>query len=228
MENNSQDMLNDQGFSSRTLTTLRHRTAFLHAGKRDAPLMFFLHDWPEIGLLWYHQMEHFSGAGWQCIAPDMRGYGASSVPTQVSAYSVRELVTDMLELHNELGGTPAIWVGHDWGSAVAWSIASHHPARCRGVVNLCVPYFARGFSLPTFEPLINRGLYPAKRFPKSQWDYWMFYREGRQEADFLHADHLHLAHRPSRQDRVRQASPALLAASVSSSSDQMVLPLGKK
>ena len=61
-------------------------------------------------------------------------------------------------------------------SPICW-IASHHPARCGGVVNLCIPYFSRGFALPTLEPLIDRELYPSDRSPVGQWDYWLFYRE---------------------------------------------------
>ncbi|WP_102226992.1 alpha/beta hydrolase [Acidimangrovimonas sediminis] len=139
--------------------------------------MIFLHGWPEIGLVWRGQMEHFSALGWRCIAPDMRGYGDSSRPGSTSAYTVRELVADMVELHDALGSTPAIWVGHDWGSAVAWSMASHHAGRCRGVVNLCVPYLARGFALPNLVPLVDRDVYPEARFPVGQWDYWLFYRQ---------------------------------------------------
>ena len=56
-------------------------------------------------------------------------------------------------------------------------MASHHPKRCQGVINLCVPYLARGFALPNLVPLVDRKLYPEDRFPVGQWDYWLFYRE---------------------------------------------------
>ena len=131
-------------------------------------------------------MEHFGAKGWRCVAPDMRGYGGSSVPTSSAAYAVRELVADMIELHDALGGAPAVWVGHDWGSAVAWSMASHHEGRCRGVVNLCVPYLARGMALLSMVPLVDREVYPVDKYPVGQWDYWLFYREhfARAAADF--------------------------------------------
>jgi pimeloyl-ACP methyl ester carboxylesterase len=144
--------------------------------------MIFLHGWPELGLIWKRQMTHFAELGWRCVAPDMRGYGGSSVPQSIAAYAVRELVGDMVELHDALGGAPALWVGHDWGSAVTWAMASHHADRCRGVVSLCIPYLARGLALPTLEPLIDRDLYPADQFPMGQWDYWLFYREHFQQA----------------------------------------------
>ena len=155
----------------------RHRTAYLEAGPADGPLMVFVHGWPELGLIWRAQIERFAALGWRCVAPDMRGYGGSSVPSETDAYAVRELVADMVELHDALGGDPAVWVGHDWGSAVVWSLAAHHPNRCRGVVSLCVPYFARGFALPNLLPLVDRTVYPEDRFPAGQWDYFLFYRE---------------------------------------------------
>ena len=155
----------------------RHRTAWIEAGPKQGPLMIFLHGWPELGLVWRRQMEHFAAQGWRCIAPDMRGYGGSSRPKSIAAYAVRELVGDMVELHDVLGGAPAVWIGHDWGSPVAWAMASHHAGRCRGVANLCVPYFARGFALPTLTVLVDRALYPIERYPVGQWDYWLFYRE---------------------------------------------------
>ena len=139
--------------------------------------MIFVHGWPELGLVWRKQIDRFAELGWHCVAPDMRGYGGSSVPTWTGAYAVRELVADMAELHDALGGTPAVWVGHDWGSPVAWAMAAHHPERCRGVASLCVPYLSRGMELPNIVPLVERSLYPVGRYPVGQWDYFLFYRE---------------------------------------------------
>lgn len=139
--------------------------------------MILIHGWPELGLIWHQQISHFAKAGWRCVAPDMHGYGASSVPDRISAYAVRELVGDMIELHDALGGAPAVWAGHDWGSAVAWAMASHHSERCRAVINLCVPYLARGLALPNLVPLVDRALYPVERYPVGQWDYWLYYRD---------------------------------------------------
>jgi len=169
--------MNETLIARKTLSTPRHRTVWMEQGPASGPLMIFLHGWPELGLVWRAQLDHFAGRGWRCVAPDMRGYGGSSVPATIASYAVSELVGDMTELHDALGGAPAVWVGHDWGSAVAWSMASHHGTRCRGVINLCVPYFARGMALPTLLPLIDRTLYPTEKFPEGQWDYWLFYRE---------------------------------------------------
>src|ERR1700761_2098623 len=98
--------------TSHSFRSPRHTTHYWEAGPADGPLMIFLHGWPGIGLMWRAQMEAFARQGWRCIAPDMRGYGASSKPRQYPAYAQAEIVEDMVELHRHLGGAPAIWVGH--------------------------------------------------------------------------------------------------------------------
>jgi pimeloyl-ACP methyl ester carboxylesterase len=82
----------------------------------------------------------------------------------------------MVELHDHLGGHPAIWVGHDWGSPVAGALAAHHGARSRGLVLLSVAYYPEGFALPVLVNLVDRKLYPADRYPDGQWDYFRFYQ----------------------------------------------------
>ncbi|WP_404713691.1 alpha/beta hydrolase [Sphingomonas sp. MMS24-J13] len=165
------------GISRHVTESDRHRTAWREAGPADGRLMIFLHGWPELGLVWDPQLAHFAARGWRCIAPDMRGYGGSLVPSEIAAYGVREIVAGMIELHDALGGTPAVWVGHDWGAPIAWGIAAHHAERCLGVAGICVSYFARGLTLDALVPLVDRAIYPIERFPVGQWDYWLYHRE---------------------------------------------------
>ena len=107
----------------------------------------------------------------------MRGYGRSSVYGRHQDYAQEEIVADMLDLLDALGVEKAVWVGHDWGGPVVWSLAQHHPERCHGVAGLCVPYMPDGFAPETLIPLVNRDVYPEAQFPAGQWDYMMFYRE---------------------------------------------------
>jgi pimeloyl-ACP methyl ester carboxylesterase len=137
--------------------------------------MIFLHGWPEIGLMWRSQVEAFASVGWRCIAPDIRGYGGSLAPAAAEAYAIEHIVDDMVELHESLGASPAIWVWHDLGSPVVAALAAHHAKRCRGVVLVSVPYFPQSFTLPTLLPLVDRRLYPAEQYPHGQWDYYHFY-----------------------------------------------------
>jgi pimeloyl-ACP methyl ester carboxylesterase len=155
----------------------RHTTFFLSSGAAQATPIIFLHGWPELSISWHGQLPVFADLGFRAVAPDMRGYGRSSVYPRREDYALEAIVADMLELLDSLGAKKAIWVGHDWGSPVVWSIAQHHPETCHGVANLCVPYIPEGFAVETIVQLADRTLYPADRFPAAQWDYQLFYRD---------------------------------------------------
>ncbi len=169
------DQANNGALVPHTFRSPRHTTQYWQAGPADGPMMIFIHGWPEIGLMWRAQVEAFASEGWHCIAPDMRGYGGSSAPIASDAYAIKEIVDDMVELHDHLGARPAIWVGHDLGSPVVGALAAQHAKRSRGVVLISVPYFPEAFALRSLVPLIDRRLYPADRCPNGQWDYYRFY-----------------------------------------------------
>jgi pimeloyl-ACP methyl ester carboxylesterase len=160
----------------------RHTTAYLACGDAKAPPIIFVHGWPELSISWRHQLPCVAALGFRAIAPDMRGYGRSSVYTRHEDYALEESVTDMLELLASLGHEKAVWVGHDWGSPVVWSIASHHPERCHGIANLCVPYLPGGLGPEAREPLIDRRIYPKDVYPAGQWEYQLFYVENFEQA----------------------------------------------
>ncbi len=157
--------------------TARHTTFFLSSGGATAAPIIFVHGWPELSISWREQLPAFAALGFRAIAPDMRGYGRSSVYPRHEDYALEGIVADMVELLGALGVNRAVWVGHDWGSPVVWSIAQHHPDLCHGVASLCVPYQPEGFAVETVVPLADRTVYPADRFPAAQWDYQLFYRE---------------------------------------------------
>ncbi len=165
-----------------TVRTARHTTAYLAAGPVDGPPIVFVHGWPELAISWRHQMPVFAGLGFRVIAPDMRGYGRSTVHSANDVYAQRHIVADMIDLLDGLGYERAVWVGHDWGSPVVWNLASHHPDRCWAVANLCVPYWTleRGFAHTV--SLVDRRLYPVEQFPYGQWDYQVHYLEDFERA----------------------------------------------
>lgn len=165
-----------------TIKTARHTTFYLSCGAQSGTPVIFVHGWPELSISWRHQLEVFAGLGFRAIAPDMRGYGRSTVHARHDDYRLEEIVADMIELLDALGTEKAVWVGHDWGAPVVWSIAQHHPGRCHGIANLCVPYLPEGLTVETALPLADRTLYPEDRFPAAQWDYMMFYRENFEAA----------------------------------------------
>jgi pimeloyl-ACP methyl ester carboxylesterase len=165
-----------------TFKSTRHTTGYLACGAESAPLLVFIHGWPELGLSWRHQLPTFAALGFRCIAPDMRGYGRSSTYVRHEDFAQELIVADMLELLAALGREHAVWIGHDWGSPVVWNMAAHHPEKTVGVASLCVPHFAAGFTLETVVPLVDRAVYPDAEYPAGQWDYQLFYEENFDKA----------------------------------------------
>jgi pimeloyl-ACP methyl ester carboxylesterase len=163
--------------TERVFRSGRHETFYLESGPADGPLMIFVHGWPALSIMWREQLEHFGALGYRCVAPDMRGYGRSSVPARREDYALELIVEDMVELLHGLGAERAIWVGHDWGGPVVWAVASHHPEHCRAVASLCVPYLANGFVPANVIPLVDRNVYPEEKYPAGQWDYQLFYQD---------------------------------------------------
>jgi len=162
--------------------TPRHTTFYQACGAAGAPLIIFLHGWPELSISWRHQLHCFGALGFRAIAPDMRGYGRSTVHPSVSDYTMESIVGDMIELLDALGSPSAFWVGHDWGAPVVWSLAQHHPSRVDGAANLCVPYVPKGFAAANLIALVDRDLYPIEQYPAGQWDYQLFYEESFDKA----------------------------------------------
>ena len=86
-----------------------------------------LHGFPDSGRLWRHQVPALAEAGFQVIVPDLRGYGRSGKPEAVEAYSLLTLAGDVMAVLADVGVDRAHVVGHDWGAALAWGLASLAP-----------------------------------------------------------------------------------------------------
>lgn len=118
----------------------------------EGPPVLLLHGFPEHWYSWRHQMNALGAAGFQSIAPDLRGYDLSDKPRGVDAYRLERLETDVLGLLDALGHQSAHVVGHDWGGALAFSFAAHHPERVEKLVVMNAPHpraMVRGLSRPS-------------------------------------------------------------------------------
>ena len=113
----------------------------LHVARAGAgPLILFLHGFPEYWGMWRPLLEHFGARGWCAVAPDLRGYNLSDKPAAVEAYRVKPLVADVLALAARYTKEQFVLVAHDWGGAVAWSVAISHPERLSRLVMLNSPH----------------------------------------------------------------------------------------
>jgi len=113
------------------------------AGEKGRPIVL-CHGWPELAFSWRHQMPALAAAGYHVIAPNQRGYGNSSRPTDVTDYDIEHLSGDLVALLDHYGYDDATFVGHDWGASVVWGLTLLHPSRVNGVINLSLPYQERG------------------------------------------------------------------------------------
>jgi pimeloyl-ACP methyl ester carboxylesterase len=109
------------------------------AGERGAPLVVLAHGFPELAYSWRHQIPALAEAGFHVLAPDQRGYGGSSKPEVVEAYTVVELCADLVGLLDDVGAERAAIIGHDFGAVVAWAAPLLHPGRFAGVAGLSFP-----------------------------------------------------------------------------------------
>lgn len=117
-----------------TRTSQDHGSIDLHVvtlGPTDGPLILCVHGWPENWYSWRHQMTHFTELGYRVAAMDVRGYGQSSKPENVAAYTIAELAGDAAAVISELSpAAPAILFGHDWGARSTSPAAETHRSSC--------------------------------------------------------------------------------------------------
>lgn len=107
------------------------------AGPADGPLLVLLHGFPEFWYSWRHLIAPLAEAGFRVVAPDQRGYNLTD---KTPPYDIFTLVQDVVALIEACGEQDAFVVGHDWGAAVAWSLAIRHPERVRRLAILNVPH----------------------------------------------------------------------------------------
>ena len=113
------------------------------AGAPGRPLLLFLHGFPEGAFVWDALLAHFADpahGGYRCVAPFLRGYAPSSAPAAEADYRPKLLVQDLAALIAAEGGRAAAVVAHDWGGALAWSLASQHPELLERLMILNAPH----------------------------------------------------------------------------------------
>jgi pimeloyl-ACP methyl ester carboxylesterase len=131
---------------SRTITANGIEIFLLEQG--EGPLVVLCHGWPELSYSWRHQIPAIAAAGFHVAAPDMRGFGRTSAPDDIGAYSIMDHVGDMVGLVAALGEKQAVVVGHDWGAPVAWHAAMFRPDIFTAVAGLSIPPPFRGRGRP--------------------------------------------------------------------------------
>ena len=112
----------------------------MEAGDAEGDILLFLHGFPEFWYGWRKQISYFSRQGFRVIVPDQRGYNLSSKPPGKKNYRMEALSDDMVALIRQLGSKKVFLIGHDWGGAVAWTVAIRKPELLEKLIVLNLPH----------------------------------------------------------------------------------------
>lgn len=112
----------------------------IDAGPQDGEVIIALHGFPQRATSWSTVTPDLVAAGYRVLAFDQRGYSADARPTGVDAYRLDRLADDVLALADEAGAATFHVLGHDWGGAVAWYLASRNADRVRTVSVASTPH----------------------------------------------------------------------------------------
>jgi pimeloyl-ACP methyl ester carboxylesterase len=104
----------------------------------EGPTLLLLHGWPDTGALWNDVVPDLVEAGYRVVVPDLRGCGRSAKPAETASYQMHHLVGDVQCIVDAVGAERVTLVGHDWGAALAWTVAAYLPERVEALVVISV------------------------------------------------------------------------------------------
>jgi len=106
------------------------------------PLVLMLHGFPECWYSWRHQLRALAPY-FECVAPDLRGYGATDAPVGIENYTIDKLVGDVADLIEACGRERAIIMAHDWGGGIAWATALMRPELVERLIVMNCPHLKK-------------------------------------------------------------------------------------
>ena len=126
------------------------------AGSTEGELLFLLHGFPEFWYGWRNHIGRFAAAGFRVVVPDQRGYNLSDKPKGVAAYGLDQACADIVGLADGFGRRTFSVIGHDWGAAVGWWMASRHADRIKRLAALSAPHPAVWYHAMRNNPVQRR------------------------------------------------------------------------
>jgi pimeloyl-ACP methyl ester carboxylesterase len=160
--------------SSHVIETEVLRLAYEQRGPADAPVALLLHGFPDDYRTWDDVATQLVAAGYQTIAPSMRGCGDSVFldPNTPRSGQTTALAQDAIDLLDHLGIEKVTLVGHDWGARAGYLVAALWPERVEKLVVASVGY--------------ETGIKPGDQLAPAQihayWYQWFFHSERGHEA----------------------------------------------
>ncbi|HSO95212.1 MAG TPA: alpha/beta hydrolase [Acidimicrobiia bacterium] len=155
------------------------RLAFVHEGVGGYPILL-IHGYPETKRIWWRNVASLAAAGFEVIAPDLRGVGDSDLAAD-GFYDIAAYSMDLYALvHDVLGHEQCVIVGGDVGGVVLCDLVGRYPgfAVRLAFFDTIVPLRGELFDAAGIPPEPARDMRPTA-------DY--FVRQGR-DADALLAE----------------------------------------
>ncbi|MFJ9885488.1 alpha/beta fold hydrolase [Streptomyces sp. NPDC091287] len=111
-------------------------------GPLAGEVVVLLHGFPQRSSSWDLLAPLLHASGYRTLAPDQRGYSPRARPRGRISYRMSQLTEDvvaLIEAAEPRGGKVHV-VGHDWGAAVAWTLAAARPDVVATLTALSVPH----------------------------------------------------------------------------------------
>ena len=161
---------------------------YLHAGEPGRPVLLLLHGFPELAFSWRRVMVPLAEAGFHVVAPDQRGYGRTTgweggYDVDLSAFSVKNLVRDLVAFGRALGVPFHAVIGHDYGARVAAWAALLRPDLFPRVACMSAPFGGP----PPIEQRPDPVHDDLLRLDPPRKHYQWYYSTREAEGDMLHA-----------------------------------------
>ncbi|MVU82483.1 alpha/beta fold hydrolase [Nocardia sp. ET3-3] len=158
-------------------------------GPAEAPPVMLLHGFPDTPHTWDGVIPLLVEAGYQVLAPWLRGYTPGSA-SRSARYDLMAVSADVAAWQQQLGAPRTHLVGHDWGAFVAMILSKQDPARWASLTLLAIPPFGGGVApgmwrwlprqmlLSSYIPVMQSGFSPRllargeAAFVRGLWRRW--------------------------------------------------------
>ncbi|MDB9969061.1 alpha/beta hydrolase [Gammaproteobacteria bacterium] len=165
-EENTVRLAAEYGAQIRTIQSNGIKLRIAEAG--EGPLVILVHGWPKSWFSWRYQIQALAQAGYHAVAPDMRGYGGSTIPDASEDYNILELAADVAGIVDTLNEESATLGGHDWGAPIVWQTALLYPDIINAVVGMSAPYRGQSQSRPSR---------PLRQAPEDDFSYTAYFQK---------------------------------------------------
>lgn len=168
------------------------RLAYEMSGPKNGEPLFLLHGWPDSPRSWDKVLPMLHDAGYQTVAPYLRGYGPSTYRDHLLSRNPRRtgqpvaFAQDVIALADHLPLQRFHFIGHDWGARTGHALAALFPNRLKSLTTIAVPFEPGKGKMPKFpqaqafwyqwllctEPGSKTFREDPVAFGKAQWDAW--------------------------------------------------------